>query len=114
MSTFLIIKLSIFSLTGTSFFNVTNFLLSSALSLLAKSVSLLLFCGISSIFFNKVSKVLYLLISSAAVFTPIPGTPGILSEESPAKDWTSITWLGLTPNFSNTSCSPRTLFFMGS
>ena len=30
--------------------------------------------------------VLYLLISSAAVFTPIPGTPGILSDESPAKD----------------------------
>ena len=29
---------------------------------------------------------LYLLISSAAVFIPIPGTPGILSEESPAKD----------------------------
>ena len=27
-----------------------------------------------------------LLISSAAVLTPIPGTPGILSEESPAKD----------------------------
>jgi len=40
---------------------------------------------------NKTSNVLYLLISSAAVFIPMPGTPGTLSEESPANDCTSIT-----------------------
>ena len=101
-------------LTGTSFFKVTNFLLSSALSLFDKSVSLLLFWGISDALFNKFSKFLYLFINSAAVFTPIPGTPGTLSELSPARDWTSITWWGFTPNFSNTSFSPITLLFIGS
>ena len=45
---------------------------------------------------------------------PIPGTPGILSDESPANDCTSITWLGFTPNFSKTSFSPITLLFIGS
>ena len=39
----------------------------------------------------SLSKFLYLLISSAAVLIPIPGTPGTLSEESPASDCTSIT-----------------------
>ena len=86
MLTSLNIKLLGSSLTGTSSFNVTSFLLNKALSLFSKSVSLLLFCGISEAFFNNVSKFLYLLINSAAVFTPIPGTPGTLSEESPAKD----------------------------
>ncbi len=102
------------SLTGTSSLRVTSFLLKRALSLFANNVSLLLFWGISSAFFKSVSNVLYLLISSEAVFIPMPGTPGILSEESPAKDCTSITWLGLTPNFSITSFSPKTLLFMGS
>ena len=44
----------------------------------------------------------------------MPGTPGMLSEESPAKDCTSTTWLGLTPNFCITSLSPKTLLFIGS
>ena len=77
--------------TGTSSFSVTNCLLIIALSLFCNKVSFLFFCVISSIFFSKLSKFLYLFINSAAVFMPIPGTPGILSEESPAKDWTSIT-----------------------
>ena len=99
---------------GTSSFKVTNFLLSKALSLLAIKVSLLLFCLISDALSSRVSKSLYLLISSAAVLTPIPGTPGILSDESPASDWTSITCSGFTPNFSSTSFSPITLLFIGS
>ena len=37
---------------------------------------------------------------------PIPGTPGILSTESPANDCTSITFSGGTPNFSLTSSIP--------
>ena len=44
------------------------------------------FDSLNEAFFNKLSKFLYLLINSEAVFIPIPGTPGILSEESPAKD----------------------------
>ena len=43
---------------------------------------------------------------------PIPGTPGTLSIESPANDWTSMTRSGLTPNFSNTSLSLIVLFFI--
>ena len=53
-------------------------------------------------------------MSSAAVLIPMPGTPGTLSVESPAKDWTSITLSGPTPNFSITSAAPIVLFFIGS
>ncbi len=38
-----------------------------------------------------------MLISSAAVLTPIPGTPGTLSTESPHSAWTSMTLSGPTP-----------------
>ena len=79
------------SFTGTSDFKVTSSLLNKALSLFSNNVSLLLFCLISEALLNKLSRSLYLLINSAAVLMPIPGTPGMLSEESPAKDWTSIT-----------------------
>ena len=72
------------SFIGTSFFKVTICLLKRALSLFSNSVSFLFFCGISSAFLNKLSKFLYLLINSAAVFIPIPGTPGTLSLLSPA------------------------------
>ena len=44
------------------------------------------------------SRVPYLLINSAAVLTPIPGTPGTLSLLSPANACTSITLLESTPN----------------
>ena len=64
---------------------VTNCLLIIALSLFSISVSLLLFCFISCADFKSVSKFPYLLINSAAVLTPIPGTPGTLSLLSPAK-----------------------------
>ena len=73
-------------LTGTSFFKVTSFLLIKALSLFSIIVSRLLFCFIVSAFLRSSSKLPNLFINSAAVFTPIPGTPGTLSLESPAKD----------------------------
>lgn len=37
-----------------------------------------------------------------AVFSPTPGIPGILSDESPANPFTSIKLLGGKPYFSNT------------
>ena len=61
--------------------SVTSFLLKIALSLFAIIVSRLLFCLISSALSNNLSKFLYLLISSAAVLIPIPGAPGMLSED---------------------------------
>ena len=51
-------------------------------------------------------------MSSAAVFTPMPGTPGTLSVESPIRACTSMTFAGGTPKRSITSSSPITLFFM--
>ena len=53
-------------------------------------------------------------MSSAAVLTPMPGTPGTLSVESPARAWMSITLSGVTPNFSCTSGKEIGLFFIGS
>ncbi len=55
-----------------------------------------------------------MLISSAAVFTPMPGTPGTLSTESPHSAWTSITLSGPTPKRSRTSASPIGRFLIGS
>ena len=43
---------------------------------------------------------------------PMPGTPGTLSTLSPASACTSTTLSGVTPNFSSTSGSPISLFFM--
>ena len=51
-------------------------------------------------------------MSCAAVFTPMPGTPGTLSVESPISDCTSMTLSGGTPNFSITSARPIFLSFM--
>ena len=101
-------------MTGESCFNVTSCLLIIALSLFSIRVSLLLFCFISLADFKSFSKVPYLLISSAAVFTPIPGTPGTLSLLSPARDWTSITFDASTPNLLIISSSEINLFFIGS
>ena len=53
-------------------------------------------------------------MNSAAVFTPIPGTPGTLSLESPTSAWTSIIMFGSTPNLFFTSSKFRILFFIGS
>ena len=96
------IKSSILSFNATSCFKVTSSLLINALSLLSNSVCRLLGCLMVSAFSKSLSNEPNLLINSAAVFIPIPGTPGILSTESPANDCTSITFSGGTPNFSLT------------
>ena len=89
--------------TGASCLRVTSSLLINALSLFSVKVSLLLFCLISCVDFKSFSSVPYLFISSAAVLTPMPGTPGTLSLLSPARAWTSITLVASTPNFLTTS-----------
>ena len=52
------------------------------------------------------------MMSCAAVLTPMPGTPGTLSVESPISACTSITFSGGTPNFSITSARPIRLSFI--
>jgi hypothetical protein len=52
------------------------------------------------------------MMSCAAVFTPMPGTPGTLSVESPISACTSMTFSGPTPNFSHTSAGPMRLSFI--
>ena len=69
-------------------------------------------CLISPARLSSVSRSPYSPISCAAVFTPMPGTPGTLSLESPISDCTSITFSGGTPNFSITSSRPIRLSFM--
>ena len=69
-------------------------------------------CLISPARASRVSRSPYSLISSAAVLTPMPGTPGTLSVESPASACTSTTLSGVTPNFSRTSSGPMVRFFM--
>ena len=51
----------------------------------------------SSIDLYKFSIVPYFCIRLSAVFSPIPGTPGILSEVSPCKPLTSISCFGSIP-----------------
>ncbi len=53
-------------------------------------------------------------MSSAAVLTPMPGTPGTLSTLSPHSAWTSTTLSGPTPNFSRTSAAPIGFCLIGS
>ena len=50
----------------------------------------------------KFSIVLYLFIKLNAVFSPIPGTPGMLSDESPCNPFTSINCFGSIPYVSIT------------
>ena len=54
------------------------------------------------------------LISCAAPFGPIPGTPGTLSVESPISACTSTILSGVTPNFSITSAGPIGFCLIGS
>ena len=53
-------------------------------------------------------------ISWAAVFGPMPGTPGTLSTASPISACTSTSLSGGTPNFSITSAGPIGFCFIGS
>ena len=66
-------------------------------------------CLISPARASSVSRSPNSLMSCAAVLTPMPGTPGTLSVESPISACTSITLSGGTPKRSMTSASPITL-----
>ncbi len=57
-------------------------------------------------FASTFSRVPYSFSSPAAVFSPTPGTPGMLSILSPVRERRSATWLGGTPHFSSTSAGP--------
>ncbi len=102
------------SSTGTSSRSVT-----SSLEIRAESASSIRFwrrfgCLISWARESSVSRSPYSLINCAAVLTPMPETPGTLSDGSPASACTSMTFSGPTPNFSMTSSGPITFSFMAS
>ena len=80
----------------------------------AISVSRRFGCLISPARSSSASTLPNSVISCAPVFTPMPGAPGTLSTGSPARDCTSTTCSGPTPNFSITSSRPISLFFIGS
>ncbi len=103
---------SIGTSSGTSRSRITRVRDSRAWSAYVIRLSRRFCCLISPARASSVSRSPYSLIRSAAVFTPMPGTPGTLSVESPIKACTSITFDGGTPNRSSTSASPITLFFM--
>ncbi len=99
---------------GTSSFKVTSSRETRACSANSSRFSRRLGCLISPARARSVSRSPYSPINCAAVLTPIPGTPGTLSVESPASAWTSITLSGPTPKRSTTSSGPMERFFMGS
>ena len=82
---------------GTSFIMVASFLLKIACSLYSIKFCLSLAPFILSIFCKTFSTLPYSLISLYAVFSPMPGTPGILSDVSPIRPLTSINCVGVTP-----------------
>ena len=92
--------------SGTSSFKVTRRFDRRAMSANSIRFSRRLFCLISEARSSSSSKVLYSSSKSAAVFGPMPGTPGTLSALSPANACRSIIFSGSTPNFANTSSSP--------
>ena len=85
---------------GTSVIIVASFFENIACSLYVVKFSLNFLPLISSILLNTPSTDPYVWISLNAVFSPIPGTPGILSDLSPISPFTSINWVGVTPNSS--------------
>ena len=100
--------------SSTSSLRVTSFFEINKSSLLAIIDSLLLSCFILWTLFTKFSTSPKSFTNCAAVFGPIPGTPGILSDESPDNACTSITFSGPTPNFSITFSLVISFFFKGS
>ena len=105
-----IFKSSIFSCKGTSVFIVPKVLERSAKSLFSTNFSLILGFSVSvpsSTDLYKLSIDLYCLIMSSAVFSPTPGTPGMLSDVSPISPFTSISSFGSIPYFSLISSSPK-------
>ena len=91
--------------TGTCVSRITSAFDSRAWSAKVMRLSRRLSCLISEARSSSVSRSPYSLMRSAAVLTPIPGTPGTLSEESPISACTSTTLDGGTPKRSITSAS---------
>ena len=107
-------KASRSSVTGASSRSSTSSRETRACS--ANSMRLLRRLGwrISSARESSVSRSPYSSINCAAVLTPMPGTPGTLSLESPASACTSTTFSGGTPKRSTTSGPPILRCFTGS
>ena len=63
-------------------------------------------------FSSTPSRSFHSAISLIAVFSPTPGTPGMLSVGSPIRAWTSTTRPGSTPNLACTSAGPIRLSCM--
>ncbi len=97
---------------GTFVAMVARRLLNVACSPNCARASISLFLGSCSRFARRFSRVSYSLINATAVFSPIPGTPGMLSIESPARPITSVICSGLTPYRSTTSPLPKERSFM--
>ncbi len=86
--------------TGTSLRISTSSLLSLASSAFSASAFLALFGVTSSTRSMAVSRSPKSCMILRAVFSPIPGTPGTLSEESPMSALTSTSCFGSSPYFS--------------
>ncbi len=92
--------------SGTSRTIVASSLLIKADSLPSVSrLSMTPLTGASSILLYIFSMLPIAAISFSAVFSPIPLTPGMLSDWSPIKAFTSINSFGVTPYFSITALS---------
>ena len=102
------------SVTGTSSFSLTSSREMRALSALSMIVSRRFSCLISPARSRSVSRSPNCSRSCAAVFGPMPGTPGTLSTESPVIACRSIIFSGGTPHFSMTSGTPIWRSFIGS
>ena len=105
-----IFKSSILLSSGTSLLIVPSVLERYAISLSLTNFSFVF--GFKSSFLSSIalyspSIVLYFFINSNAVFSPIPETPGILSEVSPISPFTSISCFGLMPYFSTIASSSK-------
>ena len=98
--------------SGTSGWKVASSRLSLMLSMFSDTAFLIFTFFIFSRFSIMLSRFLNSFNSFTAVFSPIPGTPGMLSEASPMSAMTSGNCDGATPNLSITSFSSVILSFM--
>ena len=98
--------------SGQSSFRVTKTLDKRAISTFSIRLSRIFDGFISAAAASTDSRSPYSEINLVAVFGPIPGTPGTLSDESPIKAKTSPTSSGPTPNFSMTSSRFMRLSFI--
>jgi hypothetical protein len=98
--------------SGNIVFSVTSWRESSTSSRFATMFSRRLTCLISEARASSVSRSPNSSRSCAAVFGPMPGTPGTLSVESPVSACRSIIFSGGTPHFSITSGMPICLSFI--